>query len=170
MRRVTEHISIVAVIVGIIFSTSNVQARESVFCIPNIGQTEQFLVSIARPLQDESTYRDNFKICGSAKMDNVRMRLYVWSEKSGEYRLLKNSKGETYWDVGKSGVFVKEAMLPQKGVNIVRVCAYDKRQEHNLELGKNLQVNEFSIISLNGRMRDTSRSRLFRAAKEISRD
>lgn len=168
MRRMIQHIIMVVVIV--IFCTCMVNARENVLCMPRIDQTEQFLVSIARPLQDESTYRDNFKICGSAKMDNIRIRLYIRSESSGKYKLLKNSRGETYWDVGKSGVFIKEAVLPQKGVNIVRVCAYDKRQEHNLEVGRNLQVNEFSIISLSRSMRDTTRSKLFGVTKEISRD
>lgn len=169
MRRLTGHI-VVAVVAIVVFCTSGVHARDNVFSVPNINETEQFLVSIARPLQDESTYRDNFKICGSAKMDNVRIRLYVRNESSGKYVLLKNSRGETYWDVGKSGVFIKEAVLPKKGVNIVRVCAYDKRQEHNLEVGRNLQVNEFSIISLNRGMRDTSRSKLFGVSKDNSID
>lgn len=142
-----EYITIVLTTI-IVFCTSVGYARENVCCMPNITTTTQFLVSIARPLQDESTYRDHLKVCGSAKMDNIRIRLYVKNENSEKFMRLKNSRGETYWDVGKSGVFIKEVVLPKKGVNIVRVCAYDKRQEHNLEVGRNLQVNEFSIISL----------------------
>lgn len=165
LKKITRHIIVVLAVLSIIFGGSGVYARENVLSTLDTSQTEQFLVSIARPLRDESTYKDIFKICGSAKIDNIRIRLYVRSENSGRYRLLKNSRGETYWDVGKSGVFVKEAVLPQKGVNIVRVCAYDKRQEHNLEIGRNLQVNEFSIISLNRSMQDKSRGNLFGMAR-----
>ncbi|MBP5427225.1 MAG: hypothetical protein J6Y29_04980 [Clostridiales bacterium] len=162
MRKMLKQLAALAIIIAI-FGMTQSYAKDNLLCTGR--QTEQFLVSIARPLQDESTYKDMFKICGSTKMDNIRIRMYIWNENTGTYKALKNSQGETYWDIGRSGVFVKEAMLPKKGVNIVRVCAYDKRQEHKLEVGRNLQVNEFSIIFLNKKVKDRGQRGMFSVVK-----
>ena len=138
-----------------------VDAKNNILSV-NTKRTNQFLVSIARPLCDESTYKRVFKICGSTINKDIRVRLYALNEVTNTYKPLKNTKGELFWDVGASGVFIKEAILPKEGVNKILVCAYDKKQEGNLRVGENLQINEFNITLLNSNIRDTVANRLFK--------
>lgn len=135
----------------------------------NAKRTNQFLVSIARPLYDESTYKSVFKICGSTKSKDIRVRLYALNDATNTYKPLKNTKGELFWDVGASGVFIKEAILPKEGANKILVCAYNKSQEGNLHIGENLQINEFNITFLRSNIRDTVTNRLFKIPSLFSR-
>lgn len=115
--------------------------------IKNRGANSQFLVSIARPLNDECTYKNIFKVCGSTKKSDVRIRVFVL--KGEKYTPLKSTKGELYWDVGESGIFAKEVLLPNEGNNKICICSYDKNQENNLKIGENMQINEYNITFLN---------------------
>ena len=145
-----------------------VSAKNNIL-LGNIKRTNQFLVSIARPLCDESTYKRVFKICGSTKSENIRVRLYALNDGTNTYRPLKNTKGELFWDVGVSGVFMKEATLPKEGINRILVCAYDKREEGNLRVGENLQINEFKITVLSSNIRDTVTNRLFKMSSAFTK-
>ena len=103
----------------------------------------QFLVSIARPLEDECTYKKTVKVCGCTKKDDIRIRMFIL--RGDRYVPLRGTKGEVYWDIGESGVFTKEVLLPNKGHNKIFICSYEKEQEENLKAGENMQINGYNI-------------------------
>ncbi len=114
--------------------------------------TKQFLVTITRPDGNESTFKKSYVICGVSedeKAEDIGIKLLIYDEQSDSYVDYKNTDGASSWELGKYGIFIKEILLPDEGENKIRIVAYRKSQSDNLVLGKNLQVNNFTITVLN---------------------
>lgn len=121
--------------------------------------SSQFLVTILRPEGDESTYRRSYVISGSAMEDGLAVRLYV-KDGSGYYTPLTNTEGESSWEIGSSGLFMKEVALPYD-YNSIRVVAY-RKYDTSFYTDYNLQVSDFNITVLNESLKETFRSGTFK--------
>jgi hypothetical protein len=115
----------------------------------DIKSTDEFLVSIVRPEGDETVSKKTYAISGVAKEDEEDIRVHIFIENDkGEFVEFKNTNGESSWDIGASGTFIKEVIFPAEGINSIRIAAYKKSEVENLEAGKNLQINDFKITVL----------------------
>ncbi len=114
----------------------------------------EFLVTITRPEGDESTFKKSYVICGNTEVKDIRVEIAI-QNKDGKYIPFPNTDGEAGWDVGESGIFMKEVQLPDLGANKVRIAAYKKSEVSSLELDKNLQINDYTITVLKESVKET---------------
>jgi hypothetical protein len=70
--------------------------------------------------------------------------------------------------MGDCGIFIKEVVLPRNGLNRIRIAAYRSSESDKLELGKNLQVNDFTITVLNQGIKDMIKNGLFRVSDMLN--
>ena len=120
----------------------------SVFNDPNTPSTKQFLVTITRPEGDESTFKTSYVICGNTNVEGIKVELYIYNKNTDSFEPFMNTDGVNSWDIGSSGIFMKEVVLPEKGINKIRIVAYKKGETDRLELNNNLQINDFNITVL----------------------
>ena len=113
----------------------------------DVAATEQFLVTITRPVGDETTFKKTFVICGVTEESDVRVALAVKDEESGKYSYLKNTEGNSSWDIGSIGIFTKEINLAE-GTNSIKIAAYKKGESGELKPGENLQISYYTITVL----------------------
>jgi len=117
----------------------------------SLDSTDQFLFTITRPEGDETTIYATYVISGYANDQAITIQLLKQNE-DGEYVPFCNTDGESSWEVGAYGIFSKEVSL-KEGANKIRVVAYKTDEIDNLELGVNLQVNNFTVTRLNDEIR-----------------
>ncbi len=114
--------------------------------------TKNLFVKITRPDGDESTFKKTYVLCGVSLKDeafsDLVVKLLVYDEESDSYKEYKNADGEDTWGLGKYGIFIKEMALPNKVENKIRLVIYNDSEKEKLVLGKNLQVNNFTITIL----------------------
>ncbi len=85
----------------------------------------------------------------------------MYNRYTDSYEDFDNTNGDSYWDIGCSGFFMKEIELPREGSNKLRIVAYNKN-DSELGWGTNLQVNNFAITLLDLRLKDALKYGLFR--------
>ncbi|MDQ2087499.1 hypothetical protein RBH29_13790 [Herbivorax sp. ANBcel31] len=124
--------------------------------------TEQFLVAITRPESDESTFRQSYIVCGNSEAEGITVKLFMYNEESDSFEPFENIEGESSWEIGISGFFVKEIELPNVGANKMRIVAFRKdNEEEELILGENLQINTFTVTLLDDEVKDSMRKGFF---------
>ncbi|HOA98275.1 MAG TPA: hypothetical protein PKK29_10940, partial [Acetivibrio saccincola] len=126
---------------------------DALFRNKDTEDTEQFLVTITRPEGDESTFRKSYIVCGNSTAEGITVKLYMYSEESGTFEPFKNTEGESSWNIGISGFFIKEIELPNVGANRIRIAAYKNGGE--LVLGENAQVNTFTVTLLDSEVKNS---------------
>ncbi|AUG59082.1 MAG TPA: hypothetical protein DCE02_01795 [Ruminiclostridium sp.] len=132
---------------------------DALFRNKDTEDTEQFLVTITRPEGDESTFRKSYIVCGNSTAEGITVKLYMYSEESGTFEPFKNTEGESSWNIGISGFFIKEIELPNVGANRIRIAAYKNGGE--LVLGENAQVNTFTVTLLDSEVKNSLKRGFF---------
>ncbi|HOQ00389.1 MAG TPA: hypothetical protein PK604_06090 [Acetivibrio clariflavus] len=120
----------------------------------NTSDTEQFLVTITRPEGDESTFKKSYVICGNTVKDDIRVMLLIYDKDEKKYIPFANTDGDYMWDIGVSGIFMKEVILPNKGANDVRIIAFKKNETEKLVPKTNLQINSFTVSVLDNGIKE----------------
>ncbi|MEN2776315.1 hypothetical protein [Acetivibrio clariflavus] len=120
----------------------------------NTSDTEQFLVTITRPEGDESTFKKSYVICGNTVKDDIRVMLLIYDKDEKKYIPFANTDGDYMWDIGASGIFMKEVILPNKGANDVRIIAFKKNETEKLVPKTNLQINSFTVSVLDNGIKE----------------
>lgn len=118
--------------------------------------TKNLFVKITRPDGDESTFKKSYVLCGVSLKDeafsDLVVKLLVYDEESDSYKEYENADKEKSWGLGKYGIFIKEMALPNvedgNNINKIRLVIYNNSEKEKLALGKNLQVNNFTITVL----------------------
>lgn len=159
-----KFLALIAVFAMILLYSSEVFAAGVDDVVSNkwTKSTSQFIVIITRPDDNESTFRKSYIICGNTRKENIRVKLLILNKNTGTYELFNNSNGENSWDIGASGVFMKEIDLPYEGSNTIRIVAYDKYASKSLVAGKNLQISDFTITLLNNNIKNNIKNRFVR--------
>jgi len=127
--------------------------------------TKQFLVKITRPEGDETTFKESYVICGNSDKQNITVKLLMYNEKTETFEPYKDLDGEDTWVIGASGFFMKEIELPKKGANKIRIVAYQgntKKDNAELVLGENLQVNTFTVTLLDRSVKEAIKNGFLR--------
>ncbi len=128
---------------------------DSVVVSGNVKETEQILVTVTSPekqLKEQTFFgRKIYPICGIAKNKNVKVTVAVYNQEKTVFEELIFSKEFR-------GVEIKQAIAMwgfafnlnlSRGENRFKIVAWDADVEENkLDLGKSLQVNYFTINSL----------------------
>ena len=126
----------------------------SVLSNKTTGDTEQFLVTITRPEGDESTFKKSYVVCGNSVKEEISVMLLIYDSGAGKYKPFANTDGDYIWDIGASGIFMKEVILPNKGANDVRIVAYKKNETNKLVSKTNLQINSFKVSVLDNGIKE----------------
>lgn len=134
-----------------------VNKEDILFKDKEVEDTEQFLVTITRPEGDESTFRKSYIVCGNSVAEKITVKLYMYSEENQNFELFENTEGESSWEIGFSGFFVKEIELPNIGANRIRIAAF-KSDGEELILGENAQLNTFTVTLLDNEVKNSMRN------------
>lgn len=137
----------VVTIIAMILSITSFASDLDILYDRDIESTEEFLVSIVRPEGDETTSKKSYVICGNTDVDDIRVHLMI-ADENGNFTDFKNTDGESFWDVGASGIFMKEIIFPKEDRNRIRIAAYKKSEVDRLVPGENLQINDYNITVL----------------------
>jgi len=116
--------------------------------------TEQFLVTITRPEGDESTFKESYVICGNSVNEKISVMLLIYDNNEEKYIPFENTDGDYIWDIGASGIFMKEVILPNRGANDVRIIAYKNDETEKLLSDSNLQINSFKVSVLDNGIKE----------------
>lgn len=116
--------------------------------------TDQFLVTITRPEGDESTFKKSYVICGNSVKDEISVMLLIYDSENKKYIPFANTDGDYIWNIGASGIFMKEVILPNKGANDVRIIAYKNNETEKLISKNNLQINSFKVSVLDSGIKE----------------
>lgn len=104
----------------------------------------QSIMTITSPEKDkESTYFKDYILSGKSEYDDIVVMAARFNEKSGEYKLIRNTSGERTWET-TSGLFSTEIEL-NMGANKLMIITYRKSQSEEPKL----QVNCYTIELLN---------------------
>ncbi|OPZ90899.1 MAG: hypothetical protein BWY74_02154 [Firmicutes bacterium ADurb.Bin419] len=118
------------------------------------SDTSQFLVTITRPEGDESTFKKSYVVCGNSVKEEISVMLLIYDNSTQKYKPFANTDGEYIWDIGASGIFMKEVILPNKGANDIRIVAYKKNETDKLVSKTNLQINSFKVSVLDSGIKE----------------
>jgi len=130
------------------------EALPDIFYNKSISSTDQFLVKITRPEGDETTIYKTYLICGNAKEDGITVQLLVENDNGiFEKYVINDGSGRSSWEVNAYSYFQKEVAL-KEGPNRIRVVAYKTNEKYDLQPGKNLQINDFTVTLLNQNLKD----------------
>lgn len=130
--------------------------------------TEQFMFKITKPEKDDSTYRRNIIISGNAQQQGLVVKLLRYDKDKDEYVSLTNAEDESYWDIGISGIFLKEVRLPNRGANRIRIVVYRKSEVDKLEAEKNMQISDFTVTLLDESIKDIIKNGILNVRETIS--
>lgn len=125
-------------------ATQSNAAVDKVVFDGSVKATEQFLVTITRPVVNETTFKKSYIICGVTEKSDIRVALAIKDAATGSYKYLKNSDGDSSWDIGSMGIFTKEVNLSE-GVNNLKIVVYKKSEAGNLKPGENIQISYHTI-------------------------
>jgi hypothetical protein len=139
------------------------QGDDTIIKSRDTKDTSEFMVTITRPEGDESTFKQSYVICGNSSMENIRVRLLIYNELTRTYEDFENTEGKSSWDIGISGIFMKEVILPKEDANKIRIVAYNKNKDlKDCVLSKDLQVNTFTITVIDSGIKDSIKGGYFR--------
>lgn len=122
----------------------------------NTEETSQFLVTITRPASNEmvrNVMGRSYVISGITARNDITVVLALRDEATGNYNYFKNAEGFSSWNIGSIGIFTKEVSLNQ-GPNNFKIIAYRNSEKEILEVGKNVQINYFTVTVLKETMRE----------------
>lgn len=151
---------------------------DSILAKKDTKDTEEFMVTITRPEGDESTFKSSYVICGNTTKKDIRVRLYILDKETDKFKEFnlnetsKNGENENYWDIGESGIFMKEIILPELGANTIRIVAYNKNDEivkEELKPGESIQINSYTITVLNKKIKDSIKNGVFRITDMLNK-
>ncbi|MCX7843346.1 MAG: hypothetical protein N2489_09795 [Clostridia bacterium] len=137
----------------LLLAMPSLAAFSSVIYDKDIKSTDEFLVKITRPEGDETTFKRSYVICGNTTLSGIRVELAIEDSK-GTFVPFYNTDDESGWDVGQSGIFMKEVVLPETGANRIRIAAFQKANSKNLVAGENLQIKDYTITVLEQSFKD----------------
>lgn len=119
--------------------------NKSLITDPSVGQTKSVFATITRPQGvSETTYKPLYMICGVNFGSGVRFETYILQEEADRYQALELQRGGNAWEMVAPSVFAEQVVLPNNGVNRLRVAAYDI-DATQLKHGENLQINDFVV-------------------------
>lgn len=111
-------------------------------------RTESYFVKITRPEGSESTFNNSYVISGNTEFEGIEVELYRLDKEKGKYVPYETTDGISSWEIGASGMFMKEVDLPNKGANNIMVVAYQK-DDRSKE-----QITKFTITVLEENLKD----------------
>lgn len=129
-------------------------SQYSILTDKDTSDTDQFLVTITRPEGDESTFKRSYVVCGNSVKEDISVMLLIYDNTTRKYKPFANTDGDYIWDIGASGIFMKEVILPNKGANDIRVIAYKKNETDKLVSKSNLQINSFKVSLLDNGIKE----------------
>lgn len=150
------------IVIVSLMASAAIAAPDAFYDKSTSSSDSQFLVKITRPDGNESTFKTSYVICGVTDQEDVSVELLI--EKDGRYEEFATTDGYSSWDIGSSGVFMKEVMLPNKGANKIRIVAYKKAEYESLAAGKNLQISNFTITVLEEGIKDKIKNGFLRVS------
>lgn len=100
----------------------------------------------------DSTYNESYVLSGNTKDSDVIVTIARYNEETGSYELIKNTDGESSWEIGSIRIFTKEIML-NKGTNKIMIISYRSTQKEEATLD-NVQFNCFTIEKLDRSIKD----------------
>jgi len=99
------------------------------------------IMKITSPDQEkDSTYKKSYILSGNSEHKDVTIFIAKYSETTGKYEKMKNTDGETSWEINSTGLFSKEILLT-KGTNKIMILASRSSQKDESDW----QVNCFTI-------------------------
>ena len=122
------------------------------------SDTSQFLVTITRPEGDESTFKKSYVVCGNSENEEISVMLLIYDNAAKKYVPFEDKEGNYMWNIGSSGIFMKEVILPAKGANDIRIVAYKKKEADKLVSKSNLQINSFKVTVLDSGIKEAVKS------------
>ena len=114
----------------------------------DIGETEQFLATITKPVGDETTFKKSYVVCGYSDLRDISIAIAVYDGNKEQYVYVSD---DSVWDV--SGIFSKEIPL-HLGANKLKIVAFPKSEVNNLKPGVNAQVTYFTVTVLKESVKD----------------
>lgn len=142
LKKAVALVGAVVVALSLTITSFAASPRDSIYD-KNTRQTEDSLVNVTRPEDDvEYTFKKSYVVCGNTNLQNITVELLVLDPTQGEYVHLRNADNSSIlkWDIGVSGIFMKEVDLPYKGPNKLRLVAYSRDNPDNM------QITDFSIV------------------------
>mgnify|MGYP001146352078 CR=1 FL=1 len=114
----------------------------------DIGETDQFLATITKPVGDETTFKRSYVVCGYTDLQEICIAVAVYNGSKEQYVYISN---DSIWNV--SGIFSNEIPL-QLGANKLKIVAFPKSEINNLKPGVNAQVTYFTVTVLKESVKD----------------
>lgn len=151
-----------------VLSSPSFAANRDILYDSSTPSTSQFMVTITRPEGDESTFKKDYVICANTDQDDVVISVLKYNKQMGVYRPINGSDANSTWEIGRTGIFVKQIELPKVGTHPLRVVAYKKNEISRLELHTNLQVNNYTVTLLDRGIKDVIKSGFFRLSDMLS--
>ncbi len=110
-------------------------------------ETDKVLKLVTITMPDQSTVsitKKSYIVSGLSDYSDITVVLQVYDDELDTYVAMKNTDGESSWDIGDIGAFKKEIVL-NEGVNKIRILAFRAAQKSTLK-PENVQVNKYSLI------------------------
>ncbi|MCX7749865.1 MAG: hypothetical protein N2645_23695 [Clostridia bacterium] len=164
LKRISAMLLLVTILVVCSFSAFAAAPLASLLKNTKTESTDQFLVTITRPEGDESTFKKSYVLCGVTELENIRVHVLLYDDVKDEYVPYMDFGNDGVWDIGISGIFMKEIDLT-KGANKIRIAAYKKSNANNLKLKQTLQVNNFTVTLLDEDGKDAFKSSILNIKK-----
>jgi hypothetical protein len=121
------------------------------------------VMRITSPDKDkESTYKKTYILSGDSDYSDVVITIAKYNAEEKKYEYMKNTDGESSWDIGEYRLFIKNISL-DLGVNKIKIMSYRSSQKQNAE---DIQVNCFTIERLN----ESIAERAVKTTVEIAKD
>ena len=113
----------------------------------NTTPTEQYYVTITRPDGNENTFKKTYLICGKTDRDDISIKVLIFNKDRGRYEDFRNIDGDAGWEIGSSGIFMKEFQL-SPGANRLRIVAYKTASDEKV------QISDYTITVLEESIKD----------------
>lgn len=110
----------------------------------SLSSTSQFLVKILRPEGNETVIKKSYILSGIALQKDLVVQI-LRKNNEGNYEKIYTREGISNWEIGPSGLFMKEIQL-NSGPNRLRIAVYKKGEEP--VPGKNCQISDFTVTLL----------------------
>ena len=111
------------------------------------------IIEITSPEEDkESTYYEAYVLSGNTEYSDVVVHIARYNEETGGYEWIKNTDGESSWEIGSIRIFTKEITL-NKGANEIMIISYRLSQKEEAK-ADNVQFNCFTVEKLDKSIKD----------------
>lgn len=110
----------------------------------SLSSTSQFLVKILRPEGNETVIKKTYITSGIALQKDLIVQI-LRKNNEGNYEKIYTREGRSNWEIGPSGLFMKEIQL-NTGPNRLRIAVYKKGEDP--VPGTNCQISDFTVTLL----------------------